>query len=42
MNNSSNSNSHYESNHSDEVTQTNETALAKFDFNAQKVRILTY
>ena len=37
MNNSTNSNSNYDSNHSDGVVQTNETAIAKFDFNAQKV-----
>ena len=41
MNNSSSSASHYESDHSDGITQMNEMAFAKFDFNAQKVYILS-
>ena len=39
MKNSTSSNSNYDSNQSDGFVQTNETAIAKFDFNAQKVYI---
>ena len=39
MNNSISSNSNYDSNQSNGIVQTNETAIAKFDYNAQKVYI---